>query len=274
MEANKILQADILDILFEDRNKEYGAYQLRKTYNGRLFKAIAVMGTIILLLFVGGMVMGRGTKKVALAPEIRDIDLTAVKNPEAPPPTPPPPLRVQPPQVRMIQFTPPHVVPDPQVKPEDQPPPVDDMENARIGKVNMDGDADAGMVPTAPSDGKTGLVDAPKKKEPDDGGFVPVEVESTFPGGGAAWLRFLNKNLHYPEEAINIEQQGVVVVQFIVDDKGNVSNVTAVSGPEQGGLREEAVRVIKRSGMWTPALQNGRYVKSYKRQPITFKMGD
>jgi len=47
----------------------------------------------------------------------------------------------------------------------------------------------------------------------------------------------------------------------------------AISGPEQGGLREEAIRVIKKSGQWTPAVQNGRYVKSYKRQPVIFRIG-
>jgi protein TonB len=63
------------------------------------------------------------------------------------------------------------------------------------------------------------------------------------------------------------------MVQFIVDKEGNVSDVQAISGPEQGGLREEAIRVIKKSGKWTPALQNGRYVKAYRRQPVTFQVG-
>ncbi len=64
--------------------------------------------------------------------------------------------------------------------------------------------------------------------------------------------------------------QGTVMVQFVVDVDGTVSDVKAISGPEKGGLREEAVRVIKKSGKWTPALQNGRYVKAYRKQPVTF----
>jgi protein TonB len=68
------------------------------------------------------------------------------------------------------------------------------------------------------------------------------------------------------------EVQGTVMVQFIVDREGNVSDVEVVSGPETGGLREEAIRVIQKSGKWTPAIQNGRKVKSYKRQPVVFKL--
>jgi protein TonB len=58
----------------------------------------------------------------------------------------------------------------------------------------------------------------------------------------------------------------------VVDRDGSISGVEAVSGPESGGLREEAVRVIRKSGKWLPGNQNGRPVKSYKRQPVTFQI--
>jgi TonB family protein len=102
--------------------------------------------------------------------------------------------------------------------------------------------------------------------------FTKVEIEASFPGGDIAWLPFLSRNLQYPRDAMENGVQGTVVVQFIVDMQGNVSNVQAISGPDQGGLREEAVRVIKKSGKWMPALQNGRQVKSYKKQPIVFRL--
>jgi len=100
--------------------------------------------------------------------------------------------------------------------------------------------------------------------------FVSVQIESEYPGGKAAWMRYLNKNFRYPQEAMDNEIQGSVMVQFIVDKEGNVSNVEAVSGPD--ALKEEAMRVIKKSGKWNPAIQNGRQVKSYKRQPITYRL--
>ncbi len=274
MESNKILQADILDILFEGKNKEYGAYDLRKTYNGRLLKAIAVTGTVILLVFVGGMVSGRGRGKVVGVPQyVVSVQLARLDDPTPPPPPPPPP-RVEVPQVRTVPFTPPRIVANEEVKPDERPPVQDDLENVRIGTTKNDGADDVGVVAPPASDGAAkGIVEAPKK-DPEPEIWTKVEIESTYPTGPEGWLRFLNKNLHYPEEAQNIEVQGVVMVQFIVDEKGNVSNVQAVSGPETGGLREEAVRVIKKSGNWTAAIQNGRQVKSYKRQPITFRMGD
>lgn len=101
--------------------------------------------------------------------------------------------------------------------------------------------------------------------------FTKVEIESYYPGGNGGWATFLRANLQYPKKAIRKRIQGTVVVQFIVDKEGNVSDVQAISGPEDGGLREEALRVIKISGRWIPAVQDGRKVKSYKKQPFVFR---
>jgi protein TonB len=99
-----------------------------------------------------------------------------------------------------------------------------------------------------------------------------IEIESDYPGGANAWARFLQANLQYPNKAIRKKIEGTVVVQFIVDKDGSVSDIQAISGPENGGLKEEAIRVIKISGNWRPAVQDGRKVKSYKKQPITFRL--
>jgi protein TonB len=201
---------------------------------------------------------------------VADIDLTEVKTEKKPDPIVVPP-KVEMPKQEIRQFTPPQVVPDDKVKPEEAPPVQDDLETAKIGNVNQAGTADDGIVAPPPSDGGKGVVEAPAKKEDDyDKIFIKVEQESTYPGGMAAWARYLNKNLRVPDEAINNQIQGSVMVQFVVDQEGNVSDVQAISGPTDGGLREEAIRVIKKSGKWTPAEQNGRKVKSYKKQPIGF----
>ena len=102
--------------------------------------------------------------------------------------------------------------------------------------------------------------------------FTKVEVESTYPGGQQGWTNYLMNSFRYPEKAIKKQIQGTVVIKYIVDKNGNVSDVVAESGPMEGGLREEAIRVIKNSGKWVPAMQNGRKVKAYKRQPIVFKL--
>jgi protein TonB len=111
----------------------------------------------------------------------------------------------------------------------------------------------------------------PPPQDPDKT-FTKVEIEAEFPGGDTAWIRFLNHNLRYPDDAVNNEIKGTVIVQFIVDADGKVSDIQAISGPKKGGLREEAVRVVKASGNWTPAIQNGVKVRCYKKLPLVFKL--
>lgn len=102
--------------------------------------------------------------------------------------------------------------------------------------------------------------------------FVKVEIEAEYPGGTPAWNLFLGKNLHYPDAALGNGIQGTVMVRFIVDTAGNISDIKAISGPAKGGLREEAVRVVGISGKWTPAIQNAHKVRSYKKIPLQFKL--
>jgi len=266
------MSADILDIIFEGRNKEYGAYELRKGYNRRLTIAIVSMAALIALLFVGYLLannLSSNDKNKEMI--VADVELENIKEekPEEPPP-PPPPKPPDPPKVEMTKFTPPKIVKDEEVKEEEKPPEVEKLEDTKISIVNQEGVKDEGIVAPPIDDGK-GVVEAPKKVEEDyDKTFTKVEIESSYPGGPGAWSRYLNKSLRYPQEAIDNEIQGTVVVQFIVDKEGNVSEVQAISGPKE--LHEEAGRVIKKSGKWQPAVQNGRQVKSYKKQPIVFRL--
>jgi periplasmic protein TonB len=271
MDVNKILNADILDIIFEGRNKEYGAYDLRKTYNKRLVISIVGMVSVLLLLLIGYFVsgaMGKGDQKKVM--NVQDVQLEQVKEEKKNEPPPPPPPKVEPPKVEMAKFTPPKIVKDNEVKEDEKPPEQAKLEDTKIGAINQEGIKDQGI--TAPVDQGKGVVEVKKDETDYDQTFTKVEIESSYPGGDGAWARYLNKNFRYPDEAINNEIQGTVIVQFIVDKEGNVSDVQAISGPTDGGLRDEAVRVIKKSGKWTPAVQNGRQVKSYKKQPIVFKL--
>jgi periplasmic protein TonB len=273
MEPNQIKDADILDILFEGRNKDYGAYELRKTYNGRIKKAMFVTGAVVGLLCIGYFVAGGAKGKVRPMKDEGEVILTEIEQPDKVLPPPPPPKVQPPPQVAMRQFTTPIIVKT-DVPPEEKPPLQDDLEQVKIGTANVKGTADDGIEAPPVTGAVTGVVEAPKKDADDDRPFTKVEIDASFPGGAAAWLRFLNKNLRYPDEAMNIGIVGNVVVQFIVDKDGNVSNIEVVSGPENGGLREEAARVIRKSGKWVPAQQNGRYVKAYRLQPIRFVTAD
>ncbi len=102
--------------------------------------------------------------------------------------------------------------------------------------------------------------------------YTKVEHEAQYPGGDTAWISFLNHHLKYPDEAVNNEIQGTIVVMFLVDQQGNVSEIRAISGPTKGGLRETAVGVVKSSGAWIPATEEGHKVRSYKKIPIVFKL--
>lgn len=102
--------------------------------------------------------------------------------------------------------------------------------------------------------------------------FTFIDLEASYPGGPHGWMRYLNSTFRYPLEAQNNNIEGTVVVQFIVDTDGRVSNVEAISGPMAGGLREESVRVIKHSGKWLPAIKDGIEVKSVKRLPISYRL--
>lgn len=275
MEVTKILTADVLDIIFDGKNKSYGAYELRKTYKRRLVLSMAGMSTVILLL-IGTFLWGN-TKKGDLAREVvlpPDIVIKEVDNkPDEVKPPPPPKLPEPPRQMAQRIYTAPQIVQE--VQEDEKPPTTDELEDVKIGDQNIKGDIDDGILaPPAKSDGEgKGIIEAPAKRDPDRP-FEKVEIESKYPGGPQAWIRYLTKELNrrYPQEAIDNMIQGTVIIQFVVDVQGNVSNVEALSGPPE--LHEAAIAVIRKSGQWIPAIQNGIQVKSYKRQPIGFKIGD
>lgn len=279
MKPEQISNADFLDIVFDGRNKDYGAYQLRRSYNHRLLLALIAPVAFTGVIFAADFVARRSAAREKVAYNVVDVQLTEIspkeKNEPLPPPPPPPPPKMAPQKIEITKFTPPRIVKDNEVKEDEKPPEQEKLQDTRIGAINQEGAKDEGIMapPTTAENGK-GIMNAPSARpaEDYDKTFVKVEIESEYPGGAAAWLRYLNKNMHYPDDALNNEIQGTVLVQFIVDKEGNVSDVEAISGPETGGLRDEAIRVIKKSGTWTPAIQNGRKVKSYKKQPVIFKL--
>ena len=103
-----------------------------------------------------------------------------------------------------------------------------------------------------------------------DGIFIKVEIESEFPGGARAWLQFLQDHLVFPKKAVRKRIEGTVLLQFIVDKYGNISDVQALSGDPL--LIEAALKAMEQSPRWRPAMQKGQAVKSYKKQPIVFKL--
>src|SRR6476620_3769296 len=101
----------------------------------------------------------------------------------------------------------------------------------------------------------------------DDRIFAKVEIESEFPGGDNGWLKYLTENFKYPKAAIRKRIQGTVIVQFIVDKQGKVTDAQVIQSVHSL-LDKEALRLIKESPNWKPAIQDGRPVRSYKKQPV------
>ena len=269
MEANKILSADLLDLVFEDRNKDYGAYSLRKTYNKRLWRALIITAAVALLAFLGSVLantINSGNNKVKISEvTIQDIKQEEEKKIEPPPPPPKPP---EPPKVEMKQFTPPVIKKDEEV--QKPPPEQEELKDVKIATVNQEGIKDQNIATPVVDEKK---VVEEKKEDDENTVFTKVEVEAAFPGGDAAWRRYLEKNLQGFNPADNGAPAGnyTVFVQFIVDKEGNISDAKALTSYGYG-MEDEALKVIKKGPKWTPAIQNGRNVKAYRKQPITFQV--
>lgn len=280
MEANKILNADILDIIFEGKNKEYGAYELRKTYSKRLITAILAMLAVCLLLFAA-VIFGKTTKKDTAQIIVQDVQLEDVKQKEEEekkpePPPPPPPPRAEPPKVEITKFTPPKIVKDEEVKQEDKIQEVEKLEDTRIGTINQEGMKDPNIVAPPVEASGTGTVAAPAApKEDYDKEFKTVQIQAKFPGGDQEWRRYLERSLNRDLPVENGAPPGnyTVVVSFLVDKDGSISEVKAENSPGYG-TAEEAVRVIRKGPKWIPAVQNGRNVIYRQRQSITFQVAE
>ncbi len=270
MEANKILSADILDLVFENRNKDYGAYELRKTYNKRIVMALVITASLALLALLGSILASSLDSGKSNKVEIREVTLADIKQEEEKPkelPPPPPPKPPDPPKIEMQKFTPPKIVKDEEV--QEPPPAQEELKEAKIDVIKQEGIKDEGIVAPAVIDEGKGIVE--EKKEDENKIFEKVEIEAAFPGGESAWRKFLERNLNPSAPVDNGAPEGTytVYVQFVVSKDGSISDVRALT--KHGyGMEEEAVRVIKRGPKWTPAIQNGRQVNAYRKQPITF----
>ncbi|MBZ4189971.1 energy transducer TonB [Niabella beijingensis] len=269
MEKTKILSASFLDILFDGRNKAYGAYELRNTYNRRLVKALGATGLVI-AVFMGATALKATESKSKLAHIVGPtIEITKIEEPEkAEPPAPKPPKMQEPKKIETAKFVIPKITPDEKVI--TAPPAQDDLADVKIGIENIKGDklGDIATPPLGVPDGK-GLIET-KRVDNDDTRFTKIEKEAEYSGD---WARFLTTNLRSEIPVDNGAPTGSyqVIVQFVVDVNGAVSDIKVARDPGFG-MAEEAIRVIKKSGKWKPAIQNGIAVKAYRKQPITFQV--
>ncbi len=266
MDANNILTANLLDILFEGKNKAYGAYELRKTYNKRISASLVITLSVIALLLIASAIPNNSSPNdVFHAPETSTL---VVQPPPTilPPPLPKPTL--PPPPVATIADVKPLIVKDNLVvKP---PPDIQQMIDAKIDFKTAMGPKDDGSIIALPID-VTGsqVVAQPLKKQNEDSVFIGVEIDATFPGGPSAWTKYVSKAVQGNIDEFSESDYGTCMVRFIVDKTGKVSHVEATN-MKNTKLAEIAINAIRKGPDWIPAQQNGRYVNAYRFQPVTF----
>lgn len=271
MEANQILQSDILDIIFDGKNKSYGAYELRKTYNNRVFLSLLCMFSLIAVFVIGATFANKVHSQKAVIPIVPD-GFTVREIPSEPEPPLPPQLPKKPPvseKIATVKFATPKIIEDNKVI--EIPPAMMEVESKRIALETVDGKDDIGMIsPPAEEPGtKVFTVPTDKRDNADEIKMI-VEIEASFPGGLQKWTQYIQRAILNELEEFGENDYGTCIVKFVVDKNGKVSDVEAktLKGTK---LAQVAVNAIRKGPNWIPAEQNGRKVNAYRLQPVTLK---
>jgi len=263
MTSNEILKASMLDILFDNRNKQYGAYTLRKQYASHLGTALGIaLSTVLLLLLLVRPDESIATKKY----DKPEVVLHTIDIPKVPPQPLPPPSKPAPPKPVAERSYVQNIKMVDQLNPEKEIQPIVDIQSMAIGTNNVEGPIVPEIqVATKPD---AGAGKPAEKNEKEEGRFVPLEKQPEFPGGANAWANFLNRYLQTPED-LEPGEKRVVLINFLVDADGAVTGFKVV---QSGGraFDNEVIRVLKKMPRWKPAMQNGHPVAVPFTQPVTF----
>lgn len=261
--------ATLDEIVFEHRNKDYGAYELRKTYTVTVNRAMWIGITLFTGLFVTSYIFAQQKDKVEDQKEVI-INLQDIKEQEEPPveqiPEPEPPKEVQ--QIKEVQYVDVKVVEN--TDNETPPPTQSDIEDAIISTKNVEGDKSEGIAETPPAvapPAETKVAEIVEDNTP----FLIVEVQPSFVGGLNEMYKFLGKTLKYPSAAQRSNIEGRVFMSFIVERDGSITDVLVAKGIGFG-CDEEATRAVKQMPKWIPGKQNGRNVRVKYTIPVTFKL--
>ena len=254
-------QASWDDIVFEKRNKDYGAYINRKNYSKYVLLALGITVVVLILVLAAPAIAellksARGSDE----PKLKETTISLDQPPPITPQPPPPDVRIPPPVRTVIKFLPPKVT-EKEVVEEEPMPTIEEIKENETGAVDVVGTGDVVFEEPVVED----------KGEDEDKIFYAVEQQAEFPGGYAAMSKWLSKNIKYPASAKRMGVEGKVFVKFIVDKEGGISSIEVMKGIN-ADLDKEAVRVIKLMPPWKPGKQNGRAVKSQFVLPVYFKL--
>ena len=258
MAKEKITAPAFDDIVFKERNKEYGAYRLRKKYNRNvlisLLIGIIIIGTAIITPYINAKALENRQKRAERQVEIKMENLDK-PNEVAPPPPPPPPPPAD--VVQQQKYVPPVVVDS--IKPED---------NVQLMT------ADQAQVEVKNTEAVEVVAEVKEEVQESDAEatpFVVVEEMPMFPCGDVELLKFISEHTNYPEVAKENNIQGRVIVRFCVTSKGGVSQVSILKGVDPE-LDAEAIRVVNTLPTFKPGKQGGKPVPVWYIVPITFTL--
>ncbi|WP_316789805.1 TonB family protein [Pedobacter frigoris] len=276
--SSSLYKSEWLDLVFKNRNQNYGAYALRAQSAGTTTRALFIAGPLFILLFAGPLIykhlnpgaedildLGDPVTVVEVAPPIHEM-----KKPEEMPMPKAEPLKEK---IKTVALPSRPVVVNHEVVTD--PPTLEEVKNAAIGPTTQDGlETNIAVAPAVGIGNGNGAGSATggngtavDNEIHELGGGVEVYPE--FEGGMKAWAKFIQRNMRYPDAAQEKGLQGKVFISFVVEKDGSVSNVTIIKGIG-GGCDEEAIRVIKKSPRWKPGRQNSQNVRVRYQMPLSF----
>ena len=273
MDNAQIAKASMNDIVFEGRNKAYGAYVLRRLYQRHVTRALIIATSVFALLVFFPLIAQYLKDKLPKEPaknlkenvlmDAPPLDDTKPPPPPPPPEAPPPP----PPRLTTIKFTPPVVKKDEEVKKEEVPD-QEELKDKTVATVTVKGNTDAPDLSELSGAGDKVVEEVVENKV-----YTYVEQMPQLPGGGGngAIVNAIQKAVKYPPLALRNQVEGRIFVSFTVNPQGDVSDVKVVKGLGSG-LDEETIRAVKTLPKFIPGKQNGRAVSVSFTVPITFKI--
>ncbi|MCL1938853.1 MAG: TonB family protein [Candidatus Azobacteroides sp.] len=256
-----------LNLIFEGKNREYGAYVLREDSSNRHIKALAIVVLVgLALIYLPALIKSVAPVhvKVVQSEGVNFSNIFEEEKEKNQVITPPEVKAVIPPLAATTRFVPPIIVPDNKVKEDDLTPTQASLSenNTEIGRVTVEGVQKGGVHP----DEVAPIIEKPVVRQKP---FITVEQPPYFDGGEKALLKWVSENMVYPAAARERGIQGLVVLRFVIDPNGSVSDIEILRTLDPS-CDKEAVRVVKAMPKWNPGKQNGRAVPVYCTLPIRF----
>ncbi|HEY0656527.1 MAG TPA: TonB family protein [Chryseosolibacter sp.] len=259
LNVNELANHSWDDIIFENRNRDYGAYPLRKNYSLNIATGVAITAVaVVFVLLLPSIMRWLATEETPVSAPKKLVYTELMAPPPIDKPKPPPPQVVLPKLQKVIKFVPPRVVKE---TISEEVPTIEELKVNEVAAVAVDGDTDV-------------VFDEPVEEvvaENPDEIFTVVEQQPEFAGGYDALAEYLRSNMQYPKMARKMGIEGTVHVSFLVSKTGAISEVKVLRGI-MAECDKEAIRVVEKMPAWKPGKQNGHPVHVRLVMPLKFRL--